>query len=338
MEEIHQKPKGKKKRWLWGGLGIIVLLLLGATWAISYRPIVVKGPKVHPRWTGITAKKFPKVKGLKLHVFNTGVNWVSSLLVGKTSQWRPAPAFVIEHPTKGLVVFDCGLDETIAQKGENALPFTVRMLFKTRSKPGRLLDQQMKAAGLSPKKVTTVLLSHLHFDHVGRASAFSHAQFIAGAGARKHDQSVDMGFQPALLKDIPANRWRGISLKETKAYATFDRAVDLFGDQSIWIILGGGHAHNDLGALVMLPQGPVLLAGDMAVHHPWLRGDDVQRIASKPDRAAHVRNQIRAFLQLDNKAIVIPGHDLTGLPEGRSDLVLHHPEWFKVKAWNTQTL
>jgi hypothetical protein len=38
----------------------------------------------------------------------------------------------------------------------------------------------------------------------------------------------------------------------------------------------------------------VLLAGDAVVHSSWLAAEDVERVAHDADRAATVRNQVRA--------------------------------------------
>ena len=113
----------------------------------------------------------------------------------------------------------------------------------------------------------------------------------------------------------------------------FDGALDLFGDGSVEVIPGGGHTHEDLMLLVALPEGPVLLTGAAVVHRDWLASDDVQRIAVDADRAAAVRNQVRALLAADPRVVLFPGHDLGQVPGDRPDIVLHHPEWFVARAW-----
>jgi N-acyl homoserine lactone hydrolase len=85
-------------------------------------------------------------------------------------------------------------------------------------------------------------------------------------------------------------------------------------------------------ALINLPSGPVLLTGDSVVHFDWLGSDDVERIATDPERAAVVRNQVRSLLD-SGEALIIPGHDLRRLRSMRPDLILHHPERFKPSAW-----
>ena len=97
---------------------------------------------------------------------------MSPLLVGPSPPWRPAPAFVMELPREGLVVFDCGLSDAVTRDGEAALGIPMRWLFRSRGRPGRTLDAQMREAGMDPARVHWVIVSHLHEDHLGAAPAF----------------------------------------------------------------------------------------------------------------------------------------------------------------------
>jgi len=301
--------------------GLLAALALAAAVLLPYRPVVVAGAAAPPAPYTLPAA----VPGLRLHVFNTGMNRMSALLVGEQRPWRPAPAFVLEHPSRGLLVFDTGLSPEVARDGEAALPIPMRWLFESRGRPGRTLDAQMREAGLDPAKAGTVVLSHLHDDHTGTVGAFAAANFVAGAGTGgPFDRSADR----------PASSWREIARADaTTALLPFDGGLDLFADGSVMLIPGGGHAREDLMAMVALPGGPVLLAGDAVVHRDWLASDDVQRVAVDGERAAAIRNQVRALLAADPRVVLIPGHDLDGLPSGREDLVLHHAEWFEQGAW-----
>ncbi|MFQ5667608.1 MAG: hypothetical protein ACE5I7_14445, partial [Candidatus Binatia bacterium] len=80
---------------------LALLLVLAAG---CYRPQVVKGRPGPATLAGLPGNRWPAVRGLRLHVFNTGENRVSAFLVGSPAPWRPVPAFVLEHPTQGLVV------------------------------------------------------------------------------------------------------------------------------------------------------------------------------------------------------------------------------------------
>ncbi len=300
-----------------------VLPLLVLQLSACYRPQVVVGPDPPAVLAGAPAVAWPAVQGLRLHVFNTGTNRVSSLLVGSPAPWRPVPAFVIEHPGKGLVVFDCGLGPEIAREGGAALHPVTRLLFETDSPPGSDLPSQMRESSMLPADVSTVILSHLHFDHVGGADAFRRATFVVGLGEREAGTSRMNGFEPRHTSWIDDGAWRDIDFSRAAPYATFDHGVDLFGDGSITLIAGGGHTQGGLAALVNLPGGPVLLAGDLVVHFDWLESNDVQRIVGSPERAADVRNRVRRLAALAPTLVIIPGHDLAGLPSGRGDLVVH---------------
>ncbi len=314
----------------------LTILASTALWG-CYRPQVIAGPKAPVVRDGMLEGTLPKVAGLRLHVFNTGANRVSPLLVGSPAPWRPVPAFVIEHPNRGLVVFDCGLGPEIAEKGEKALHPITRLLFKTRSRPGLDLASQMRNVGLDPDSVKTVIFSHMHFDHVGAANAFRHATFVVGRGERENATSRMKGFEPSHTDWIAADAWREIDFRSAKSFATFDRAVDLFGDHSIILVAGGGHTHGGMGAVLALPKGPALLAGDLVVHFDWLAGDDVQRIVVDGERAAVVRNSIRLLMKLAPDLVVFPGHDLSRVPNDRDDIVLHRyrddTDLFAVGSW-----
>jgi glyoxylase-like metal-dependent hydrolase (beta-lactamase superfamily II) len=198
----------------------------------------------------------------------------------------------------------------------------MRWLFQSRGRPGRTLDAQMREAGMDPARVRWVIISHLHSDHVGSAPAFSGATFVGGPGTSGH--VFEGGFAP---------RWRTIDPAGSKPMPPFDAALDLFGDASVWIVSGGGHTREDILALVALPAGPVLLAGDAVVHRDWLASDDVERVATDPERAADVRNRVRALVQAAPQLTLVPGHDLRALPQGREDIAIHHPEYLGLDAW-----
>ena len=89
-----------------------------------------------------------------------------------------------------------------------------------------------------------------------------------------------------------------------------------------------GHTDGDLAAIVQLPGGPVLLAGDAVVHFDWLHSDDVQKVAHHKEKAALFRNQVRALQKAEPAVIIIPGHDLASVPANRPDIVNHHSKLF----------
>jgi len=318
-----------KRRKLALVLGVLLCLLVGLLVALlPYRPVVVVGPEVE----GVPLSLAAPIRGLRLHIFNTGANRMSSLLVGASPPWRAVPAFAIEHPSHGLVVFDLGLSHAVAERGEAAIPPPVGWLMESRGRPGLTLEAQMREAGLLPGDVRYVVISHLHQDHTGVADEFAQAVFIGGPGTRER---MVGGSHPAFPSGI-VPEWREVDFEgnaDARPVGPFDSSIDLFGDGSILLVSGGGgHTREDLMLLVNLESGPVLLTGDAVVHFDWLESDDVERIASDPERAAAIRNRVRS-LRDSGEALIIPGHDLRRLGASRADVILHHPERFTPSAW-----
>lgn len=309
-------------------VGAILLVLIAvAAVLLPYRPIVVAGPLVE----SVPLVLERPLPGLRLHVFNTGANRMSSLLVGSSPPWRAVPAFVIEHPSQQMILFDLGLSHDVAERGEESIAPPVGWLMESRGRVGFTLEAQMAAAGLSPEEVGSVVISHLHEDHTGVASEFGHAVFYAGIDTRA--RMFGGGHLP--FGNDAAPEWIEIDFGDDVKGAPigpFDKSFDLFGDGSIILIGGGGHTAEDLMALVNLESGPVLLTGDAVVHHDWLDSDDVERIAVDAERAAVIRNQVRS-LRDASAVLIIPGHDLRQLGSGREDLIQHDPQRFKPTAW-----
>ncbi len=301
-------------------IGVVALVAV----ALPYRPIDILGLSVQPFSLDLATP----LRDLRVHIFNTGANRMSSLLVGPNPPWRAVPAFVIEHPTRGLIVFDLGLSEEVAEHGEAAIPAPVGWLMESRGRPGFTLDAQMRDAGLDPAEVTTIIISHLHGDHLGVAGSFRHARFWAGRDTRHVITGDGSPFRGG-----PPPNWSEFDFgTNLRPLGPFGAAIDLLGDGSVLVLRGGGHSPEGVMALVNLPSGPVLLTGDAVVHHDWLESTDVERIATDPQRAATLRNQIRTLRDLGD-ALILPGHDLRRLGEPRPDLVLHAPERFLSTAW-----
>jgi len=315
---------------------VILFLLLGVFFYYHgfYFPVNIKGPTIEKKDYTLDYIPFNDSTKLKLHVFNTGINKVSYLLAGNVNPWRSVPAFVIEHPKYGLIVFDTGLSSNIALIGNKALHPITRLLFDTRSLKGEDLPDQMQRDSLPPKKVNKVIFSHLHFDHIGNADAFTNATYYVGQDTDMEDMTRMEGFEPDFIAQLQKEHpFKKIDFSSGKPFATFKKAVDLLGDGSIIAVQGNGHLDGSIGIFVRLPKGMVFLTGDEVVHFDWLKSNDVQRISKNPKRAAEVRNRIRMLEKLRPDILIFPGHDFPKIPKNRTDIIIHNPELFKNKAW-----
>lgn len=121
----------------------------------------------------------------------------------------------------------------------------------------RSLVDQLGEIGVRPDQITFLGISHLHFDHMGQASAFPKAKLLIGAS----DWSILTSPTPDKLSDPKLlDPW--IKAGGARELITGDK--DVFGDGSVIMLTLPGHTPGHFGLLVRLKQtGAVLLTGDL---------------------------------------------------------------------------
>lgn len=223
----------------------------------------------------------------------------------------PSLSFLIQHrssssakPTR--IVFDLGIRRDVSLYEAPLYKHAM-----TRAPVSGMPDvvTSLASGGLAPDDIDFVVLSHVHWDHVGMPSDFPTAQFVVGhgacdllSGARKLTNGSHSHFEAGILprdrtielEDPEGSRnprqdgcSEGAERGEGKASSNdgrrdanfrqpwrlksiFDAAIDLFGDGSIYVISAPGHLPGHLNLLCRLENGNyVYLAGDSA-HDPRL--------------------------------------------------------------------
>ena len=76
----------------------------------------------------------------------------------------PVPAWLIRHP-QGVVLFDTGMSEELSHKSDYLE--AVSALFQVGCSPSNLIGARLADHEVDVAEVDVVVLSHLHFDHVG---------------------------------------------------------------------------------------------------------------------------------------------------------------------------
>ncbi len=142
---------------------------------------------------------------------------------GGTPVRIPAYAVLIEHP-EGLFLVDTGFD---LEHTNRVLPFEL-----PEQTPEQTILEQLKLCGFDPNEVTTLVMSHLHFDHVGgnkyltELDVLVHAREIAQA--RNHEPFEYFAYSDTSwdydgVKLVPVSGdvelARGLRLYETPGHA-----------------------------------------------------------------------------------------------------------------------
>ena len=218
-------------------------------------------------------QSYCEVSAIEAGIADLPLEWVTNTARPGERIIAPALSFAIRRVGKDeLILFDLG----IRKDWENISPtFGERMRELTFgiSVPQDVIEG-LAQGGARPEAVTHIVLSHLHFDHVGDPRAFPHAEFVLGGASRallaaNPDGMVPQGLLPAArtrFLDDPA-RWPPLG--------PFAHALDLFGDGAMYVVDAPGHVPGHINLLARTsPDGAwVLLAGDSAHDRRLLTGE-----------------------------------------------------------------
>lgn len=238
----------------------------------------------------------------------------------------PSLAFLIQHPSPSIstpgrdgtnLVFDLGVKRNVegyraAQRDHVAQrqPVITKPDCADSLRYGAAGSRKGDAQGgllLDPAKdIDLVVLSHVHWDHVGTPSDFTEATFLVGSGTQdllrngagplypaelfNHDEvpashtvelppvQRDSGSEynagPHVPKhtETPANSRSKLPPAAAtwawKPLAGFPNALDLFGDGSVYIIDSPGHLYGHVNLLARIGEGKYIYLGGDCCHDP----------------------------------------------------------------------
>lgn len=192
----------------------------------------------------------------------------------------PSLSFLIQnsHDPLRRVLFDLG----IRKDWENYTPQTlqrIQNLFAVK------VEQDVVASllkgGLTPSDIAFVCLSHLHWDHFGDPRAFTNATFLVGAASAEL-LKPEAGYPAEPTGSLPENllpqdrtTFLGSTGSEWTPLGPFPRALDFWGDGSLYIVDAPGHCLGHLNILARTSSdgGWCFLAGDSAHHCKIISGE-----------------------------------------------------------------
>jgi N-acyl homoserine lactone hydrolase len=230
----------------------------------------------------------------------------------------PIPAYLLEHPTAGLVLVDTGMHASIApgRRGERARnlgPVGVAMSRHSIMRPEQSAAAQLRARGVDPETIALVVMTHLHFDHASALRDFPNATVLVddrewrGAWARGSSLS---GYCTAQLDPRLSYRTIDFSAPSVRSTHPFERTVDVFADGALTLASTPGHTAGHLSLLARLNDSDALLAADAAYTLATIRAGERPWLTHNRRAFEHSLGQIRAYDRENPDALVIPGHDL----------------------------
>ena len=190
----------------------------------------------------------------------------------------PSLCFLIQHTHASTskttrVVFDLGLRRDLTLYPE-VLQKHVESRRPISTEPDVVAS--LKSGGLTVDDIDTVILSHVHYDHVGYPKDFTNpsTKFIIGPGAGNllsGRTPLNLGSHSFFESDLlPPHRTTELpspseQLSNWRPLGPFSETLDLFSDSSVYIVNAPGHLPGHINLLCRISTSPlryVYLAGD----------------------------------------------------------------------------
>ena len=258
---------------------------------------------------------------MRIHAIQTGaVQIKASQIVGRGhglarrlaplfdenwSDWLPVYAFAIEH-RDGVILVDSG-----SNAGLNSLPrwhpyfrHAVRFEIEREQEAG----PQLRALGIAPRDVKTVVLTHMHIDHDGGLADFSASRVLVSPGELK----AASGFAGEIRGYLP-KRWpRGFDPQPLaladEPYGPFAKSRRVTADGAVIAIPTPGHTSEHLSLAVDDGDRIVILAGDASYTEADMIAGHVDGV-SGDERVARATLRKLRDLAIRRSTVYLPTHD-----------------------------
>jgi glyoxylase-like metal-dependent hydrolase (beta-lactamase superfamily II) len=205
---------------------------------------------------------------VKLWLLNTGY-----CLANERTLLRHAPrrevkvyalAALLEHPREGLILFDTGYAPRLLEVFKRFPSSIYGYLTPTTTRDEWSALRQINMLGYTAKDIRTVIISHLHADHIAGLDDFPEATFLLSSEATQ--LISQQGFSALKHGFIPSLFPKTTTLKKVESFQKelpgFRHTYDIFDDGLLRLISLPGHAKGQLGLFARTTHGSVLLAAD----------------------------------------------------------------------------
>jgi N-acyl homoserine lactone hydrolase len=251
------------------------------------------------------------------HVKGRGIPMLWWLLTSRTwTQPRPINVYVIEHPD-GLVLFDSGQDRrSVTDPGyfpKGIVGYLYGRLARFTIGEHETLTEQLAAIGYDPADVKTVVLSHLHQDHIGGIAELPNATILVSSAEWRQLDSPFAELNGVLKNHIlrAGIEWMPVEPVpvDDTTIAPFASAFDVRGDGTLLLLPTPGHTPGSMSLLVRDSGTPtLLLVGDLTYDVRLLADEHVPGVGNHKGLVESTR-AVNQLAERYPDLVVLAAHD-----------------------------
>lgn len=216
----------------------------------------------------------------------------------------PVSAYLIEH-SQGPVLIDTGWHTDIRVDQRRHLGLLASTMFQGFLPEGEAIHEQLNKMGIREHDIEAVVLTHLHADHVSGLKQVTGAKRI-----------IVSEFEIEAAERSPRytrTMWQGVKLDSFRLksipFGPHQLGLDLFGDESIFLVHTPGHSHGQLSVLVRLSRGWILLASDVGYSSKSWEEMRLPGVTDNRGEAEHSLLWVRDFASHSDCLGVFANHD-----------------------------
>jgi N-acyl homoserine lactone hydrolase len=231
----------------------------------------------------------------------------------------PIHAYLIDHPTSGLILVDTGINWEQAHEHDRYYRGILHYVLDadeyllTREQE---LPAQVERLGYRCEDIRTVILTHFHEDHAGGLRYVPQAKVVAAEAEWQALKMKAFGFIPIVYRPSieVVTSWEPISYT-SGPFHSFDKSQDMLGDGSIILLPTPGHDPGHLCVLLQMGGYEILITGDVMYTLRHLAVDEVRAILFggkilEEQQIDSIR-RIQRLRQSLPDLVIVPGHDHT---------------------------
>lgn len=224
------------------------------------------------------------------------------------TEWLPILAWVMEHP-EGIIVVDTG--ESSEASDPRYFPSWhpyYRGSVRFDVKPEEEIGPQLRNMGIGPSDVRTLVLTHLHTDHVGGLRHFPGARVLAPGQDLRLARSLRgrlLGYLPHLW---PKSFDPALIDFGQDGPGPFERAHAVTRDGDVLVVPTPGHTPGHVSVVVRGGNATRFLAGDASYDQRLLLDGRPDGVSASPGVAAETMRRISSFAGTE-PLVYLPSHD-----------------------------
>jgi N-acyl homoserine lactone hydrolase len=236
-----------------------------------------------------------------------------------TKVWNSTISSVLVRHAKGDVLIDTGFGPS-AEAQMSELPdagkaFGLQIVAGAKNRTS--IVDALATLSEPPARVTRILITHAHYDHLGGATELAAPIYVSAAEATwMADQAAHPTITPPSLVAAVKPRLE-ILAYDSGPYLGFDESKDIYGDGTIVVVPLPGHTPGSQGMFLKLGQRRVFLIGDAAdileaAERGLPKSTPIRTNTDfEPELADLTTKRIADFHRAHPEIALVPAHDRT---------------------------